>query len=280
MPSAVAYAFSVCALLANGVWLAGCDMLVGFDDLPSVTTPTIKQQCFADEPQSEEPRASVTLRVPFTENVGMAVAEALQIRACPLLDPACETPLAWGVTDAAGVAELVVPTNLPKGEFLGFFLLDQPGYFKSSTLFRPPPKVDLTLPAAVAVSDRVVDVLSTVLGFTRATFNDRAHLAVLPVTCGRTPVAGIEPILPTNLDLLDASSVALVRSDGNPLPGESVTTSDGVVVFVNLRLPEGQDGLPITLTLFDWSTQKEFVPPQVVPLRRGELTTLVVAPAP
>lgn len=280
MPSAVAYAFSAAALLANGVWLAGCDMLVGFEDLPSVTRPSVTQQCFADEPQSEEPRASVTLRVPFTENGGVAVAQALQIKACPLLEPACEPPLALGVTDAAGVAELVVPTNLPKGEFLGFFLLDQPGYFKSSTIFRPPPKVDLTLPAAVAVTDQVVDLLSTVLGFTRTIFNDRAHLAILPVTCGRAPVAGIEPILPADLGLLDASSVALVRSDGNLLPGESVTTPDGVVVFVNLRLPAGQDALPITLSLFDRSTQNDFVPPQVVPLRRGELTTLVVAPAP
>ncbi|HEU4406488.1 MAG TPA: hypothetical protein VFS43_14580 [Polyangiaceae bacterium] len=279
MPSARAYAASAGAV-ACGALLAGCDAIVGFGDLPPSAAPPLAEACFAGGLRPVEPKTELVLRVPFTENGGVAVSGPLEVKACEVFDPTCESPLSFGVTDAAGVAELIVPAAPPAGEFLGFLRVDRPGYFRGSTFFRPPPRVDATLPAAIAVTDQVVTLLTMVLGIDRATLDERAHLAVLPVTCGRQPVAGIEPVLPPELDLTDSSTVTLVRNAGNLLPGQNVTAADGIVVFANLRLPEGQDSWPITLSLIDQATRAEFVPPQLVPLRRGEVTTLVVAPEP
>ncbi len=280
MPSVTARALAACGPLASGIWLAGCDIIVGFGDLPPRAEVPVSEQCFADGPQRVEAKAELTLRVPFTQNGGVAVTEPLRVEACQVFDPACASPLAAAITDASGVAELVVPTSQPVGDFLGFFRIGQPGYFRSSTFFRPPPRVDLTLPATIAVTDQIVTLLTDVLGIAPETLDERAHLAILPVTCARAPVAGIEPVLPTDAGLVDQTTLTLVRSAGNLLPGARETSEDGLIVFLNLRLPDGQNGLPITLSLIDRTTQTEFVPPQLVPLRRGELTTLVVAPAP
>ncbi|HEU4404498.1 MAG TPA: hypothetical protein VFS43_04315, partial [Polyangiaceae bacterium] len=191
MPGLRAYAASTGGVVAFGALLAGCDAIVGFGDLPPSSGPPLAEACFADGLRPVEPKPELVLRVPFTENGGVAVSGPLEVKACDLFDPTCESPLSFGVTDAAGVAEIVVPAAPPAGEFLGILRVDQPGYFKGSTFFRPLFWVDTTLPAAIAVTDQVVTLLTMVLGVDRATIDERAHLAVLPVTCARQPVAGI-----------------------------------------------------------------------------------------
>lgn len=278
MPSIGAHAFSAGVLLLLGVAIAGCDTLVGFSDLPPQAPPVLSDECFADAPVVVEPKPTITLRVPFSENGGTPVSAPIEVKACQLLDPACEMPQATAITDASGVAEITVPLNASTVQFSGSLRVDQPGYFKGLTFFRPPPRVDLTLPSAIAVSDRVVTFLTDVFKISPETIRDRGHLAIMPVTCERLPVAGIEPILPSDQGLSDESTKVFIRSAGNLVPGESVTTADGVVVFINLRLPEGRDDMPIPVSLVRHDTQAPFVAPQVVPLRRGEVTTLIVAP--
>jgi hypothetical protein len=280
MPSIGAHAFSAGVLFFFGVAIAGCDELVGFSDLPPQATPApvLSPECFADAPVAFEPKPTITLRVPFTENGGTPVSTPLEVKACKLLDHECNTLLASAVTDDTGVASIEVPTTPGTGEFRGLLRIDQPGYFKGLTIFRPPPRVDLTLPSAIAVTDRVVGVLKDVFGISTETINERGHLAIVPVTCGRAPVAGIEAVLPSDQNLADESTRVFVRNAGNLVPGESVTTPDGVVVFINLLIPSNTNERSFQVSLVDRNTRAPFAASQTVGLWRGELTTLVVAP--
>jgi hypothetical protein len=280
MPSIGAHAFSAGVLFFFGVAIAGCDELVGFGDLPPQATPApaLSPECFADAPVAFEPKPTITLRVPFTENGGTPVSTPLEVKACKLFDHECTPLLGSAATNDEGIASIEVPANPGTGEFGGMLRIDQPGYFKGLTLFRPPPRVDLTLPPAIAVTDSVVVYLTGLYKLSAETIGERGHLAIIPVMCDRSRVAGIEPILPSDQNLADESTKVFVRSNGGLVPDEGVTTKDGVVVFINLLIPEDKNFNDFYVSLVDRETRAPFVPPQAVRVWRGELTTLVVAP--
>ncbi len=272
--------------IAAGVLAAlggGCHLLVDFGELPDAEPPPASPLGSCTAAPAQTPSVDIVLGLTFLQNDGTPAAGALEVKACPVDEAellTCTTPISDTATpDASGYVELVVRP----GEDLGlaqrpYVRAEKAGqYFPTSILTWPEARRSAQLPDVIAVSEGIVDYVAERAKLDRATqIDERGHLLVIVHDCEGRPVPNIEVFV--DEVARDTTTIEFTRgSDGQPDLYNSTTDDDGIVVY--LALPAPSDLVMVPLRLRDGVTRQDLVRGALdVPVRRGELTMLVIDP--
>jgi hypothetical protein len=258
--------------------VAGCDRIVGFEDLPPLASdaPDLPPRlaCYGRSTPPAGPGEKIKLGLHFIEATGTDVAAPLSLDVCSTLDPTCAAPTASVVT-ATGDAVLVVPTSATSGAFFGQVRVRGEGYFPTSLMFRPAPGNDKRYPKVLAIGDAAINFVPPLLMVDAGLIGDRGHLLINAFGCDGAPLPGLYLDVP--IDDADQNTVAFSREGTFVERDTTVTKSEGFSGVINIPIPAGQDARGLRARVVDAETGK-LVNESAAEVRRGEATMIVLAP--
>ncbi|HEU4412044.1 MAG TPA: hypothetical protein VFS43_42780 [Polyangiaceae bacterium] len=263
----------------------GCHLLVGFDELPESGAEPLPLlgACTTAEP-SGLPEPEIRLGLTFVQNSGPPASRELEVKACALDPPrarlSCATPLTPPVNpDESGRVELLIgPSPDREGPYFSYVRAEKAGlYFPTSILTWPAIRRSAELPPLIAISELLVQAVTELTMLDRVTdIDNRGHLIVVVTDCSGAPTPNVEVLVDERAR--DETTVTFARgSDTLPDFKRWVTDDDGIVVY--LGLPASQEIFELPLQLRDAASGRDVLPePITVPVRRSEVTMVLVAP--